>query len=205
MTHTPKAALRPHYEGLRNHLSPTARAEAEGEILARLFALPAWREAPLICGYASVRGELDTRPIWERAAAEGKDYALPVTVTGAAEGRMVFRATGAYTPHELVPARYGLPEPPAHWRALSLADFDRGLILVPGLAFDDGGFRVGYGGGYYDRFLAALRGANIPVTTVGPAFSVCRPAALPREDHDIPVDIIIDERRTVLTHGHPSR
>ena len=69
-----KTALRRRFSALRNGLTAEQRTAAEAAILARLFSLPAWREAPLVCGYVSVRGELDTDPIWRRAAAEGKAY-----------------------------------------------------------------------------------------------------------------------------------
>ena len=58
-----------------------------------------------------------------------------------------------------------------------------------------------WGGGYYDRFLDNLREADIPVATVGLVFSACRAELLPREDHDIPVHTVIDERRITHTHG----
>ena len=198
---TDKALLRRRFEAARGSLTPEARAAAEEAITASLYALPAWASAPLVCGYLPVRGEIQTLPIWERAAAEGKGYALPVTVTGAKEGKMVFRSLPRYAPHELIPARYGLSEPSEACPTLSLADFAGALILVPGLAFDDGGFRIGYGGGYYDRFLSALRAERVPVTTVGLVFEACRAATLPRESHDIPVDLILDERRITHTHG----
>ena len=196
-----KTALRRRFSALRNGLTAEQRTAAEAAILARLFSLPAWREAPLVCGYVSVRGELDTDPIWRRAAAEGKAYALPVTVTGADEGRMIFRCTAGYAPDKLVSARFGLFEPSEDCPAPALSDFAGAVILVPGLAFDDGGYRIGYGGGYYDRFLAMLDAARIPVTTVGAVFSVCRPRELPRLSHDIPVDYVIDERRVTIPHG----
>lgn len=198
-----KTDLRRHYAALRSGLTAEERTAAEAAIRDTLFSLPAWRDAPLVCGYVSIRGELDTLPLWERAAAEGKSYALPVTVTGADEGRMIFRRMEGFAPHRLVPARFGVPEPPEDCPALSLADFAGAVILIPGLAFDDGGYRIGYGGGYYDRFLASLAAARIPVTTVGLAFSVCRPSLLPRHPHDIPVDYVIDERRMTVAHGIP--
>ena len=170
-------------------------------MLERLFSLPAWREAPLICGYMSMRSEIGMIPVWERAIAEGKGYALPVTLTGATEGRMIFRRMAGFTPHELSPARFGVYEPSDLCPALSTKDYANALILVPGLAFDDFGYRLGYGGGYYDRFLMNLQAAGADVTTVGLAFSVCRLTELPREAHDIPVHFIVDERRTTATHG----
>lgn len=201
MEHITKAALRRHFSTLRAEISPAARASAETAILKTLFSLPVWRNAPLVCGYMPVKNEIDTVPIWERATGMGKTYALPVTVSGAREGQMVFRRLSGYTPHELAPARFGLSEPVPDCPTLALRDFEGALILVPGLAFDDQGFRIGYGGGYYDRFLSALAEAGVSVTTVGLAFSVCRAASLPHENHDRPVDYIIDERRLTIPHG----
>jgi 5-formyltetrahydrofolate cyclo-ligase len=198
---TEKATLRRHFTDLRNGLTPVWRKAAEASIRETLFALPAWRDAPVICGYMSVRGELNTLPILQRALAEGKRVALPVTVTGAAEGRMVFRALRDGDLTRLTPARFGIPEPDGLCPALTDRDLTNALMLVPALAFDGEGYRLGYGGGYYDRFLDGLSSAGIPITTVGLAFSVCRAPTLPRESHDRPVDIIIDERSVSDSHG----
>lgn len=197
MISTPdKQALRAHYAALRDSLTGDERLCAEAVIRRRLFALPAWREAPLISGYVSMRGEPDTSPIWEQAAAEGKGYALPVTVTGAREGRMIFRRLPPgdphRNPHRLVTARFGIPEPDETCPTLSPRDFAGAVILVPGLVFDKEGYRLGYGGGYYDRFLATLREARIPVTTVGLVFARCLADSLPHEAFDLPVDLIIE-------------
>ena len=197
-----KAALRRHYTDLRASLSPEERAAAEDAIFQTLFASPLWQRASLICTYLPIRGELNTHPILSQASSEGKAVALPVTVTGAAEGRMVFRPLMGLELCELKTGRFGIPEPPDTHPDLTLQDFAGALILVPGLAFDDKGFRIGYGGGYYDRLLAELKSASVPVTTVGLAYAVCRPHSLPREAHDIPPDYIIDERRLIATHGH---
>ena len=198
---TDKATLRRHFTRLRNELTPAERKAAEASIYEKLFDLPAWRDAPVICGYISVRGELDTLPILQRAVAEGKTVALPVTVTGATEGRMVFRALRGGDLTRLTPARFGIPEPDGFCPALTDRDLTNALMLVPALAFDGEGYRLGYGGGYYDRFLEGLTSAGIPITAVGLTFSVCRAPALPREPHDRPVDIIIDERSVTIPHG----
>ena len=198
---TDKASLRRYFSDLRRGLTPAHREAAESAIYKSLFSLPVWREAPVVCGYISVRGELNTHPILERAAAEGKRIALPVTVTSAREGRMVFRALPNGDFDRLTPARFGIPEPDESCPALTHADLTRALILVPALAFDEAGYRLGWGGGYYDRFLDNLREADIPVATVGLVFSACRAELLPRESHDIPVHTVIDERRITHTHG----
>ena len=119
---------------------------------------------------------------------------------------MIFRALSDYCPESLTAGRYGIREPDDRFPTLAPQGFSGALILIPGLAFDDDGYRLGYGGGYYDRFLADLRAVGIPVTAVGLAFSPCRPASLPREIFDLPVDLIIDERRVTIPHGssqHP--
>lgn len=196
-----KASLRRYFSDLRRGLTPDERHAAETAMYEKLFSLPVWREAVTVCGYISVRGELNTRPILERAAAEGKTIALPVTVTSACEGRMVFRALPNGDFDRLTPARFGIPEPDESCPALTHADLTRALFLVPALAFDETGYRLGWGGGYYDRFLDNLREADIPVATVGLVFSACRAELLPRESHDIPVHTVIDERRITHTHG----
>ena len=198
----PKDFIRRHFTTVRNSLSPGQRAAAEGGILTALFAHEAWQRATVVCTYLPIRGELNTLPVLDRARIDDKACALPVTLTGAAEGSMVFRRLRGMTPKELPVGRFGIPEPPASHPALSLQDMAGALILVPGLVFDEGGYRVGYGGGYYDRLLAKLKTAGIPHTTVGLCYSVCLTAALPREPHDIPVDLILDERRIICPHGH---
>ena len=198
---TDKASLRRYFSDLRRGLTPDERHAAETAMYEKLFSLPAWREAPVICGYVSVRGELNTDPILQRAAAEGKTVALPVTVTGADEGRMIFRALPNGDFSRLTPARFGIPEPDEACPSLTGKALTHALILIPALAFDEHGYRLGYGGGYYDRFLSFLREAEIPYTAVGLTYAVCRATALPREAHDIPVHIILDERSTTIPHG----
>lgn len=196
-----KTALRRRFSALRDGLPAEERTSAEEAVRSALFSLPAWRDAPLVCGYMSVRGELNTLPILSQAVAEGKIVALPVIVSGAKEGRMLFRALPDGDLLRLAPARFGIPEPDESCPTLTLQDFSHALILVPALAFDGRGYRLGYGGGYYDRFLSSLAEAEIPVTTVVLTFSVCRADTLPREPHDMPVDLIMDERRITVTHG----
>ena len=201
MTHPDKAALRRRYAALRDAIPAAERQAAEAAILSQLFSLPVWQTAPVICGYVSVRHEIDLTPVWEAALRAGKTYALPVTLTGAREGRMIFRAVRHTS--DLTPARFGLSEPAEHCPTLTPADLDGGLVILPGLAFDDQGFRLGYGGGYYDRFLASLSQARVSVTAVGLVHTACRTEMLPHEPHDYPAHYIIDERRITLIHGSP--
>lgn len=194
-----KATLRRLYA--REREAVPSRAEAEKALQDNLFSLPAWKKARLVCGFLSVKSEPDTRPILVRALCEGKAVALPVTLTDAKVGRMVFRRVDSLGSPHVALGRYGLSEPTDVCPTLEWKDFSHALILVPALAFDDSGYRLGYGGGYYDRFLHMLNAHYIPYTTVGLTFSVCRPATLPREAFDMPVDYILDERRITVIHG----
>lgn len=196
-----KSLLRKEFLQIRDSISAQDRATWTAAILDRLFALPAWREASVICSYISIRGEIDTSPIRARAALEGKGFALPCTLTGADEGRMVFRLLPPDPSYPLACGRFGIPEPDESCPELSPDRLQNGLMLLPGLAFDACGYRIGYGGGYYDRYLAGLSQRGISLTTVALAFSPMLTRSLPHEAHDHPANIIIDERRTHIIHG----
>ncbi len=191
-----KADFRTRFAAIRAAMRPDDRRAADRALCEAVIALPAFRAATVIGGYAPIRGEIDLTPVWQAAAAAGKSYALPCTVTGAAEGRMVFRAMTDFSPDALVSGRFGIPEPPDTAQILRPSDWEGGLLIVPALGFDDEGFRVGYGGGYYDRYIADLTSAGVTLTTVGLVYAACRVPALPREAHDRPVDLILDERRS---------
>ncbi len=202
---TDKAALRAALTARRNALTDADRQVAVQTMLARLTALDEWQAADVVCGYVATRGELDLTPLWQATVAAGKTYALPVTLSGTAEGCMCFRQTPGFCPEALMPGRFGIAEPPADDRfpvlfatggttASIYAPVARLLLILPGLGFDDGGYRLGYGGGYYDRALSALTEAGTQVTAVGLCPSCCRVPHLPRESHDRAADILIDER-----------
>ena len=197
---TSKADFRTHFASIRAQMSPDDRRVADRALCEALIALPTFQSATVIGGYAPIRGEIDLTPVWQAAVASGKSYALPCTVTGAAEGRMVFRAMTDFTPDALVPGRFGIPEPPDTAITLRPSDWEGGLLIVPALGFDEGGFRVGYGGGYYDRYIADLMAAGVTLTTVGAVYAACRVPQLPHEAHDRPVNLLLDERRSFDPH-----
>lgn len=196
---TEKKLLRQRFRLLRDGIVQNDRDVWQAEIYARLFALDVWRDASLICGYSSIRGEIDLDPIRLAAYRAGKSYALPRTAGSVADRDMAFWQIGEND--TLITGNYGIPEPPPHSPALSASALQGALIVVPGLAFDREGYRIGYGGGYYDRLISDLRADGISVTAVGLAFSVCITDTLPHETHDRPVSYIISERSVIRTHG----
>lgn len=194
-----KKALRAHYRAVRDGIDHAVRDAATEGILSRLYETTAWRDATLVCGYIPVRGEIDLLPLWQRAASEGKRYALPRIDE---QGKMVFCLLAEYAPARLVKGRYNIPGPSADCPVLTLSELDGALMVAPGLSFDDRGYRLGYGGGYYDRFLGAAEAEGIRIETVGLVFSACRhPEPLPYDPYDMPVSTIIDERSVTDTHA----
>ncbi|MEC4294802.1 5-formyltetrahydrofolate cyclo-ligase [Adlercreutzia shanghongiae] len=144
---------------LREQLDASYRAEADAAIF-RVIAESAWyREAPIVLTYVSVDTEVDTRAIIARSLEAGKVVAVPRCVRGTKT--MAWHRLAS--PDDVRPGFCGLDEPanddatllnPAQVPAAALA-------LVPGLLFDDAGYRLGYGGGYYDRFLAEFLGISL--------------------------------------------
>ncbi|MCC5994949.1 MAG: 5-formyltetrahydrofolate cyclo-ligase [Oceanicaulis sp.] len=137
----------------------------------------------VVAGYHAVRSEIDPAPLMETFWCEQVRLALPC-VTGPDEP-LIFRA---WSPGDaLEPGAYGVKAPAPDAPVLTPA-----LILAPLLAFDHQGRRLGYGGGYYDRTLAALRAAG-PVTAVGLAYAAQRLKRAPSAAHDMRLDWIVTE------------
>jgi len=175
----------------RDALAPAARARLSRRIARRVAALPEFRRASTVMAYATFRSEVDTAPLIAAALAKKKRVLLPRTVV---EGR-------ALEPREFAPGAllvagaYGIPEPPPDAPRADPADID--LVIVPGACFDEGGNRLGYGGGYYDRFLPRAGRA----ATVGVAFEAQVVPAVPPAEHDVPLGAVVTERRVIRPAG----
>ena len=141
---------------------------------------PGW----VVSGYWPLRDELDIRHLLTELHGEGMQLALPVV-----QGRgkpLLFRR---WRPDdELVPAGFGLSEPPA-----DAPERVPRVVLAPLLAVDPQGNRLGYGAGYYDRTLQWLR-ARGPVTAVGVAFEAQRVPEVPHDGRDAPLDWVVTEQ-----------
>lgn len=178
----------------RDAISAAQRTAASRQIAARVASLPELREARLICCFVSFRSEVDTRPIIDWAHAEGREIVAPRIV-----GPRTMEAAACPDPDaDLVPGRWNIPEPRPSRSPCLPESID--AMLVPGAAFDERGGRIGYGGGFYDTFMALLRPG---VPRIAPAFEV---QVLPRvqtEPHDLPVDVIVTELRVIRVE--PSR
>ena len=147
----------------------------------RLLQHPFYQEAKVIATYLSFPHEFQTQELIEQALKDGKKVLIPKTYP---KGRMDFVV---YDPQQLVKTSFGLLEPQGDLEVVDASQID--LIHVPGLAFTTEGYRIGYGGGYYDRYLEHFSGHTL--STVYP----CQIRDFIPEDHDIPVqEVLIDER-----------
>ena len=147
----------------------------------RLLHHPFYQEAKVIATYLSFPHEFQTQELIEQALKDGKKVLIPKTYP---KGRMDFVV---YDPQQLVKTSFGLLEPQGDLEVVDASQID--LIHVPGLAFTTEGYRIGYGGGYYDRYLKHFSGNTL--STVYP----CQIRDFIPEDHDIPVqEVLIDER-----------
>lgn len=155
--------------------SPAALREMGARLCANLFARPEWRAASTLLCFVPLPSEPDISPALDRALAEGKTLAVP-RVLG--EGRMEWVRLDSLD--ALRPAAFGIREP-VRGTVLDPAGFAPDtLILVPCLAADRQGVRLGRGGGYYDRFLAQYNGRRLLVCP-----EVLLAESLPRDAWDI--------------------
>ncbi|MEH6940398.1 5-formyltetrahydrofolate cyclo-ligase [Bacillus sp. JJ722] len=171
-------------EVVRANLANMTQADFDRQchfIEERLFKLDEWKQAETIAITISNSREIHTKNIIEKAWNEGKKVAIPKC--NPSDYSMVFRFFDDFNQLERV--YFNLMEPIVNDTVeAGIADLD--LMFVPGVAFDMSGFRVGYGGGYYDRFLEAFQGATISLLLPEQIVS-----EIPRNSYDIPVQTLI--------------
>ncbi len=188
----PKVALRSHYLALRHEAHAHFGASEQAELERNLLSLPAFSTARTLMLYASMRDEVPTHTLIERLLSAGRRVALPIV----RRGDKTLTLSCLSSLDDLRPAQFGVPEPMPHTRQVCTPSSVE-VALIPGLAFDMQGHRLGHGLGYYDRFLPSLSCPKI-----GLAYDVQIAPRLPREAHDHPVDYIVSEKRVVVC-AHP--
>ncbi|HID11086.1 MAG TPA: 5-formyltetrahydrofolate cyclo-ligase [Candidatus Latescibacteria bacterium] len=175
-----KAQLRRQILRLRKALPPNEVRRLSAAVLSHLYASELYRNSHVVHTYVSVDNEVDTWPLIVRALKEGKQVVVPV-VSG--KGRLRHSVIDYIS--ELVRGKWGLWEPRC-FRDTDLAAVD--LVLVPGVVFDRRGYRVGFGGGYYDRFLS-----QVSAPKVGLAFGFQVVSRIPEDPHDERVGYLATE------------
>ena len=175
-----KKELRDIVRAKKRALTERQIVDASERLGRDLRAQPAYRQAESIYGYLSFNQEIRTMPMLRQAQADGKRVAVP-KVFGE-EMKFIWlddldAVSAGY---------YNIPEPTADGPE---ADDETALVLMPGLAFDAEGHRCGYGGGFYDRYLAAHR----QHTTLAMCYDFQMFDHLDTDDFDVPVDIVLSE------------
>lgn len=167
----------------RDAAGPGASAALTANFIGALEPLPGMT----VSGFLPIGSEIDTRPALRRLRVMGCHICLPCVVEP--DAPLVFRAWEEND--TLVEESFGTRAP-----APNAPELVPDILMVPMLAFDDAGFRLGYGGGFYDRSLEALRAVK-RVVAVGVAFSGQRADAVPRGAFDQPLDWIVTERDAI--------
>ena len=188
-----KKELRRKFRTIRKELGEDGRAALDARIEDNLAALPEFAETDVLLAYLNFGPEVRTRGIIQRAWDAGKVVALPWCVPGTHEMRW-FRITSF---DGLVKSSLGVEEPePLDENEQLLGTGEAMLVLVPGLTFDAAGYRLGYGGGFYDTFLAKFDGVSV---------GLCREAQYSEDlvaegiidAHDLPAQLVVTEGRVV--------
>jgi 5-formyltetrahydrofolate cyclo-ligase len=182
----PKKGLRQRLLLERRSISLQEKSAADLNVQLNLIERPEFQAATTVALYVAIRGEAETRFAAEQLLRVGKRLLLP-SVIGP---RMIFRGADSFA--GFTKGAFGIPEPPDASSEYSAGDAD--VIVVPGVAFDLAGRRLGYGQGYYDRFLHGMEGS-------GRLFGLCYDFQLvdriPDEPHDVLMDWVITDRRVI--------
>ena len=179
-----KSALRSAYEAVETKIAPAHAERVDREIRMHFTAMAAYREAELILAYVTYRDEMDTTPLIERAWQDGKRVAVPVCY----KGKLYFYEID--TLEGMRAGSRGALEPnPEGLTPVADEDLPGSICLVPGLVFDSEGYRIGYGAGYYDEYLATYPGLKVGLVR-GMRISS---NPLPHDDHDVPMDVLVSE------------
>ena len=180
-----KRTLRQKYKEVRSQMLPSEREYADNEIFLRLTALRSFQQAELLLCYVSTPIEVSTRRLITFSLTQGKRVAVPRCIPGTVN--MEFYQMNSL--EELSPGTFGVLEPHADLEK-KITDFSLNcLCVIPGLCFDLAGYRLGYGKGYYDRFLSAYNGER-----VGICYENCIRSSLFHGRFDVAVDCLITEK-----------
>jgi len=174
----------------RDQMEPTLRNEKSKRICTLLTGHPVVTDADHLFVYVDFRSEVETMDMIRQLIAAGKTISVPVTLLEQSRLQAI-RLTNPDT--QLIPGCYGIPEPTQNQIAVATVDpATIDTVLIPGSVFDTGGGRLGYGGGYYDRFLTESAPRAV---RVGVAFELQLVEQVPMEPHDQYMDVLVTEQK----------
>ncbi len=181
----PKKALRQSILSLRDRIGEEQRRQWDERIRDRLLELPAYREAEEILFYASFRSEVSTGELCQAALEQGKKVFFPKVLGEEMEFYRIRRI------EELAAGYRGIREPAGKGEPRSAQV--PALILVPGAVFSVKGYRIGYGKGFYDRYLTRFP----HLQTIGLCYGIQLLEDIPHEEHDKPVESLVTEETLI--------
>ena len=176
-----KADCRAAYKHIRDNLSPAVRADKSARLRGLLLGSEVYASAGTLFSFLGFGSEVDTKAILTDALAAGKTVAVPVVRKKSAMDFLTITNLD-----DLLLNRFGVPEP-LHGRIVYPCEND--LMLVPGLAFGRDGYRVGYGKGFYDRYLSRVTRPRC----VGLGFAEQVADTVPHDNYDIALDTILTD------------
>lgn len=187
-----KAGLRREMTARRDALPEAERNRLAGALVENLVKLPGYAAARTVLATMAIGTEWNTRLFVDRALADGKSIVLPRI---SPPPRHLELHVVRDLERDLIPGIWNIPEPdPARCPRVDIGDVD--FALVPALVIGEDGYRVGYGAGYFDRLLGGRTSSTYCVTALPSMFVV---DAIPHEEHDQPIDLIVDEHGTRRT------
>lgn len=179
-----KKEIRKNIIKMRDELTLERRMVLDNRILESVLELNRYQQANMIFLFLSFGSEVDTKRLIERALAKQKRICVPRVISRQA-GMLPFEIIGL---QDVEPGHYGILEPKNGCRLVELTEID--LVLMPGVAFDRSGGRIGYGGGYYDRLFAKAA----YIAKIALAYEMQVLETLPLEEHDIRIDGLVTEK-----------
>jgi len=184
-----KDRIRSQCRRARLAMGESFRSQASLDICTKIEAWSAFKFADVILSYLPIKAEVDLGTLFIEYPR--KRWVLPRIIPGT-DHRMTFHP---YEPMQLVRHPYGMLEPVASLPSIDPQDIQ--LALVPGLAYQHEGWRLGYGGGYYDRFFKCFKGLSLGIT-----FAALLLDQLPHTEHDLPVQWIATETQLFDTQNY---
>ncbi len=180
-----KKELRAQFREKRRELPPPEKAARDSAICKNAINMASFRFAEYVLLYAPTKYEIDVMPIAEAAFAKGKRVLFPRCDVESHTMKYHFVSSLS----ELAPDAYGILAPPASAPVYDMEDKATAVCFVPGLIYDRRGYRIGYGGGYYDRFLMHFKGCK-----AGVVYSDFIVPDVPKGHFDYKVDIMLTEK-----------
>lgn len=178
-----KNRIRQKYKSIREQMPAYEKRDLDQKIFKRIIASQSYKKAKTLLCFVSTKHEIDTHELIKHAFENNKTVAVPKCINQ--KGSMGFYIINSFD--DLKKSTFGLLEPDRD-TAKRLLDFSDSICILPGLSFDKFGFRIGYGKGYYDRFLSKYMGKKI-----GVCYDNCMSDVLPRGKYDVAADMIVTQ------------